>query len=260
MVCAAPARARAQDAPQDDPVQAVLDCGIAGKALSPLAPNVISGHVACAIVLDGFSGDGLAATAWITQADKEGEHRTGRFAAGKGDADDRFTFDPFVRGSDIDPCASFVVHAALMQGDDTAWSTDLPVQVKCEKPPEKIAKKKKPKKITATLTCTYAALDGAVYAWPGNGARKTPKLEDTLACWIAGPKKGGDALTATINGKSEAMWQDDATHAWTSAEMLEEGDDFTPCQGFAVTAEVDDADGQAVWSGKLAIVQRCGDE
>lgn len=239
----APGIARAQDAdPDPGPVQAMLDCGVAGKALSPLKANVIAGHVQCALELDGFSLEGLSAEAWID----DGAHRAGTAAPGAGDDPDRFVFDPFVRGTDFGGCKDFVLHAQLLLDGEVTWSTDLPVKTKC----------KKPKKIAAKLSCSFAARDGSVYAWPGNGAKKKPELDDTLACWLTIAKKG-DTLTATIGGHAEPMWKDDDTGAWSSGEMLEEGDDFTACEAFAVVASIANADGQVVYAGKLAIAQTC---
>jgi hypothetical protein len=244
------ATARADDEPDPGPVQAELDCGIGGKALSPLGKNTIGGHVACRIVLDGFSLEGVTASAWVIQDGVESDHRVGAAQAGKTDSDpDIFSFDPFQRGMDVRPCRDFTVHGELVVEGEVAWSTDLPVATRC----------KKPKKVSAKLSCLAATRDGNVFAYPGNGAKAKPRLDDTVSCWIAGPKSGGATLTATINGHAEPMWQDDDTHAWSSGEMLEPDADFTTCQAFAVSASIQDADGQTVWTGKLTIAQRCAD-
>jgi hypothetical protein len=241
------ARADDERSGESEAVQASLDCRVGGKALSPEKPNVIGGHVACAVVLDGFSGEGLAAEAWIEQDGVESEHRHTTAAPGGDDADDEIRFDPFRRGEEVRACRPFTIHARVTLGDEVVWSTDLDVKAKC----------KKPKKVAAKLSCTFVAADATVYAWPGNGAKQKPPLDDTLACWVRGPKTGGDTMTATIGSYREPLWQDDDTRAYSSAQMLEPDLDFQTCEPFTVLATIANRDGQIVWSGKQAIAQTC---
>jgi hypothetical protein len=227
----------------DDPVQAALDCKVGDKALSPEKANTIAGHIQCTLVLDGWSLEGLIADAWID----DGERQQATAIPGGDDADDVMRWDPFVRGEDFHACKDFTIHAQLLQGKDAVWSTDLPVKTKC----------KKPKKVSAKLSCAFAGADGTVYAWPGNGAKKKPRLDDTFGCTIVGPKKGGDGLTATIAGHAEPMWQDDDTNLYSSVQVLDPGADFQTCDPFTVVASIANLDGQVVWAGKQAIAQKC---
>jgi hypothetical protein len=242
--CSANAWADEARSGESDELQAMLDCSVGGKGLSPSLPNKIAGHVTCVIQLDGFSLDGLVAEAWISQEGVAGERRAGTAVARGDDADDEIRFDPFVRGVDVRPCRAFVVHARVLVEDEVAWSTDLPVETKC----------KKAKKVKAKLSCTFVASDGTVYAWPGSGAKAKPQLDDTLACWV---KSGKSGLFAIIGGHSEALFQDDDDKKWSSAQMLEPELDFVTCEPFTVKASLENADGQVVWTGKQAFAQRC---
>jgi hypothetical protein len=232
---------------ESDAVQASLDCAVGGKALSPLKPNVIGSHVGCAVVLDGFSGEGLSAEAWIEQDGVETEHRTGAPTPGGDTKDDEVRFDPFRRGDEVRACRDFTIHARVKLEDEVVWSTDLAVKTRC----------KKAKKISAKMTCYFVGTDTVVYAWPGNGAKVKPRVDDTLACWVRGPRKGGDAYTATIGTQTEPLWPDDDTGVYSSAQVLEPDLDFAACEPLTVRASIANGDGQIVWTGKQAIAQRC---
>src|SRR5262249_2998468 len=141
--------------------------------------------------------------------------------------------DAFLRGDDFKACRDFEIHADLGGGE----IAPLAVTTKC----------KKPKKLSAKLSCTYYDKDGNGFTWPGSGAKNKPPIDAARACGLVG---GRDGLTATIAGPDEPMWQDDDTHAWSSEETLDEGADFTRCQPFDVVASVENADGQVVYAGK----------
>ena len=212
-----------------------LVCTMGGKPVEPAKQSAPPGHVQC--TFDGEVPEGAELHVWIRQDGKDSEHRTGT------------ALDPFLRGTDFQACRNFVIEGRLVQGGADVWTTSIPARAKC----------RKPRKLAAKLSCSYVAADGTVVAYPGNGKKLRPRLDDTLACWVVGPKKAPDNLTATIAGHPEPLWQDDDTMLWSSAQMLFPDDDFTTCDPFTVTASIANGDGQVVWSGKLPIPQSCPD-
>jgi hypothetical protein len=228
LLAASPAFAQGDDDDDSDagvaPTVPSLDCAI-GKT------PIVSGKVVQVLgAITCTAANAPSADVWIVQDGAAGEHHKGTPQ-----------IDAFLRGSDFKACKDFEIHADLGGGE----IAPIAVTTKC----------KKARKLSAKLSCNYLDKDGNAFAWPGNGAKKKPPLDDALACWIVGGK--GDGLTATIAGHAEPMWTDDDTGAWSSEEVLDEGVDFTRCESFAVVASVENEDGQVVFAQKLAIVQAC---
>ncbi len=232
-------------------VAGTLDCKAGKRAIAFDQANPIDNHLVCTVRVTGALAEGTRATVTLVQEGKpEAVRESAAWKEIESDTEGEppsfeLRLDPFVRIEEFRPCNDFTLRLAV--GD---LEVEHVIQTRC----------KKPKKLKAKLTCEYWGPDGAgPIAYPG---KKKPRLESTLTCWVrAGKGKAGDGAVATLVAGEmpwvEPLYVDDDSKQWTAGALLEPDEDFTACEPFTVKGWITSALGQVVWTGKLAIPQRC---
>jgi hypothetical protein len=156
-------------------IKAHLECRPDGGApLKARSKAPIDVDLWCSIILEsGTPPQGAAATLWISSADKSTDPRTADLV-GEGDLTYWQLAAAFARGTDFAACGELVVHGKIATGKDTAWEGTMPLSPKCAPA----------KKLKGTLSCSSSVDDGTLYRYPGNGAKKKPRLGGELDCQL----------------------------------------------------------------------------
>lgn len=259
MAAAGPAR----DAAAGE-LRAHLECSLGTRPVVAGKKHVLDGHLGCTLVIDdgypeidpSFPKDARA-VAWLEQGGIDlSAQRLLETATLTGDPAVIYPLGTFQRGTDFARCADLTVHAQIATGDESLWEGELAIAASC----------KPAKKVKAKLSCAYWDRDGNGYDWPGSGAKRKPRLDDSLSCSVTVPGlKSGDGYTVRIaagvsdlpSASAEPLYLDD-DRKWSNLVMLEPGLDFQPCAPLTVAASLRNPDGQPVWTGTLKLAQTCG--
>jgi hypothetical protein len=244
-------------------LRAHVECTIGTRPVVAGKKQVLDGHLTCALVIDdgypevdpAYPRDARA-VAWLSQGGVDlSAQRLLETTKLTGDPAVTYPLGTFLRSTDFARCTGLVVHAQIASGDESLWEGTLPIAASC----------KPAKKMKAKLTCAYWDRAGDAYAWPGSGAKRKPKLDDSLSCSVTVPGlKNGDGHAVRLAGSpaalgatpAEPLYLDD-DRAWTHLAILEPDLDFTPCTPVTVAGSLTNADGQTVWTGTLKLAQAC---
>ncbi len=248
--------AAAQDLPA---MEAHLECTSGGKALKNGKKQALAGDIDCKIVIDaGVVPD--ASTGGMVQVSQAGMSVNSRWATlMQEDGRVWLAIDTaFTRMIDFLPCKDLTIEGAVgLYGSDISqsmWHGKLTAKAKC----------KKPKKMKGKLVCKVLSEDGAMWTYPGNGAKTKPRLEGgPIVCSVTGKKKvkapEGIIWLTTPKGTSWGEMSVLEDMKPYGEAPLEVGQHFDTCVTFTVKATVTNAVGQTVFSGKQKISQDCPD-
>jgi len=246
------------------PVKAHLTC-MSGDPVKSGKPATLTDELWCSIDIDSLGaykvGD-LVGALMVVPGPKSTlaqapEGTSGALADTQDGVEYRLN-DPYLVDKHFKKCEPFTINAALTDPSQAAdamvvWSATFKVNAAC----------KKPKKLAASLECSYTAQDGSVIRWPGNGAKVKPRLEGTLGCTVEvrKPEPGVTyEVSLGIGGKGTptrgALSRDEAGAGFFLATF--EADVYESCSRFTVEGTVNGG-GVALWAGKLSIEQDCPD-
>jgi hypothetical protein len=209
-------------------------------------------------VVKGFKGDatqlsGSVWAVWGPKSDlKNGEGKTATSAVAEGNS---LILQPeaLPPGKEYPLCENFVLHANVVNSEGPLFEKTITVKQDCSKP--------KPKKLKASMVCSYEAGDGTMVHWPGKA--KVRLMDKPLDCAITIPSipQGQEVKgSLTAKGKPHVSASRDVPPSGyaVEAEFTMENGDFESCSNFKIQGELT-SDGQSVWKGKLDIKQYCPD-
>jgi hypothetical protein len=237
-------------------IQAHLECRPDGGApLKAKSKAPLDVDLWCSIILEkGTPPQGAAATLWLSSGEKSTTPKTADLV-GEGDLTYWQLGSAFVRGTDFAPCGDFVAHGKIATDKGTAWEGTMALSPKCAPA----------KKLKGTLSCASSVDDGTLYKYPGNGAKKKPRLGGELDCQLdfkdRPPEGTRGAFVLTSDGKK--LPRDGELREYPPGGfgfvVAFTGEEYAVCAKLTVEASALSATGQVVAAGKLDIVQTCGD-
>jgi hypothetical protein len=211
--------------------------------------------IACALHFTDPKENGYAVHFKMVRKGKPEFHTTGRIHPDGSDKD----FEIYVKPGQADDdghvafvaCEDFDIIAYIDTPDDEYKKTIKVVQG-CPKP----------KPIKGKLACFYQTSDGTQFWWPGNGAKKRPRIEGDLACMVTSKADELADMKGSfeIKGKGKPKLADGhPMEEGSGVDTTFDQNDFSACTNFTVIGKVIDKDGAERFSGSLDIKQNCPD-
>jgi hypothetical protein len=244
--------------PQPKKLKAEFLCGIYadGKIKKPITGakvGKITDAIACALHLADPDEPGHAVHVRTLRGGKEVSNVTGTVHDDGSSKDLEIYLKPSVKNESGEiawkPCEDFEIEAAIMDPGGQFKKTIKVVQG-CPKP----------KPVKGKLACFYQTSDGTQYTWPGNGAKKKPRLEGDLMCGVTSKSDELADMKGSfeIKGKGTPKLGDGhPMEDGSGVDVTFEASNYGPCASFTVIAKVIDKDGAERFSNTLAIAQNC---